>query len=615
MAQTSSSTAASPSTTSESARGRWTARSDRRPDAAERRATDGAAPSAAPRPTATSWPRPSPRSSPRPATRTTRTRPRRPPARPSIPGTAGSAIGVDVGGSGIKAAAVDLDTGELVSPRHRVPTPQPSAPAAVDRLDRAHGPQDRGRGDPRPRRAGRRRLPGDRHRRRHQERRQRRSGLGRLRRRPRAGARARPAGPPRQRRGRRRRRRDALRRGRRPPGHGVPDHARHGDRFGAVLQRRCSCPTSSSGTWRSAAATPRSGRRPSPASGAGLSWKAWAADLDEHLLAIEKLFSPQLFIIGGGVSKRADQFIPRLTVRAEVIPAALRNDAGIVGAAMAAAEQERSGAADQAPGRGERRRGVPVRPCARSAASASVEPEAIRLSPACSARSSGGFASYAPSCWRIARVTTPSARSAAHRHAEQRALGVDLDLLEREREVPVRQRGVDEVRDARPARELRDAPAGHRVRRHDPVGAGLLELRLGALGVGPRDDEQVRAHRAGAERDEHVVRVRVDRRHEAAGVLDAGRRERRVVRRVPLDDEVAVARRALERCRLDVDDDEALAGVLRARGRPSSRRGRSRTRCSAPAGPRPPRASASPPACRSPHRSRWSRPRCRSTRR
>ena len=41
------------------------------------------------------------------------------------------AIGVDIGGSGIKAAAVDLDTGEIVSQRHRVPTPQPSAPAAV----------------------------------------------------------------------------------------------------------------------------------------------------------------------------------------------------------------------------------------------------------------------------------------------------------------------------------------------------------------------------------------------------------------------------------------------------------------------------------------------------
>ena len=47
------------------------------------------------------------------------------------PGDRRIAIGVDVGGSGIKAAAVDLDTGELLSPRHRVPTPQPSAPAAV----------------------------------------------------------------------------------------------------------------------------------------------------------------------------------------------------------------------------------------------------------------------------------------------------------------------------------------------------------------------------------------------------------------------------------------------------------------------------------------------------
>ncbi|MHB8960980.1 MAG: ROK family protein, partial [Candidatus Limnocylindrales bacterium] len=41
------------------------------------------------------------------------------------------AIGVDIGGSGIKAAAVDLDTGEMLSQRHRVPTPQPSAPAAI----------------------------------------------------------------------------------------------------------------------------------------------------------------------------------------------------------------------------------------------------------------------------------------------------------------------------------------------------------------------------------------------------------------------------------------------------------------------------------------------------
>jgi len=71
----------------------------------------------------------------------------------------------------------------------------------------------------------------------------------------------------------------------------------------------------------------------------GLSWKAWSADLEEHLQAIDKLFSPNLIILGGGVSKNADKFIPRLTIRPRVVPATLRNDAGIVGAAMAASEK------------------------------------------------------------------------------------------------------------------------------------------------------------------------------------------------------------------------------------------------------------------------------------
>jgi polyphosphate glucokinase len=71
----------------------------------------------------------------------------------------------------------------------------------------------------------------------------------------------------------------------------------------------------------------------------GLSWKAWAADLDEHLIAIDRLFSPRLFILGGGVSKNPDKFIPFLTVSVPVVPAQLRNDAGTVGAAMFAAER------------------------------------------------------------------------------------------------------------------------------------------------------------------------------------------------------------------------------------------------------------------------------------
>jgi polyphosphate glucokinase len=70
----------------------------------------------------------------------------------------------------------------------------------------------------------------------------------------------------------------------------------------------------------------------------GLSWKAWAADLDEHLDRIQQLTWPNLMILGGGVSKSADRFVPRLTVRCTVVPALLRNDAGIIGAAIVAAE-------------------------------------------------------------------------------------------------------------------------------------------------------------------------------------------------------------------------------------------------------------------------------------
>jgi polyphosphate glucokinase len=71
----------------------------------------------------------------------------------------------------------------------------------------------------------------------------------------------------------------------------------------------------------------------------GLSWKAWATDLEEHLQAIDKLFWPNLIILGGGVSKQPDRFIPRLNVRPRLLPATLQNNAGIVGAAMAAAEK------------------------------------------------------------------------------------------------------------------------------------------------------------------------------------------------------------------------------------------------------------------------------------
>ena len=258
---------------------------------------------------------------------------------PIDPGARRIGIGVDVGGSGIKVAAVDLDSGQLISPRHRVPTPQPSAPAAViasiarlvkkistevilaphvavgvgfpavviDGVTKSAANVDPGWVD----------FDAD----------------------------------------------AAMERVLRRPVHIVNDADAAGVaemRFGAGVGQRGTVFLITLGTGTGSALfyngmlvpnlelghmeiRGRDAERRSAASARirrGLSWKAWAADLDEHLLAIERLFSPRMFIIGGGVSKRSERFIPRLTVRAVVVPAKLLNDAGIVGAAMASAEQE-----------------------------------------------------------------------------------------------------------------------------------------------------------------------------------------------------------------------------------------------------------------------------------
>lgn len=68
-----------------------------------------------------------------------------------------------------------------------------------------------------------------------------------------------------------------------------------------------------------------------------LSWKRWATRVDRYLRHLEMLFQPALFIIGGGVSGRSDRFFHLLTTRAPVVAAKLRNQAGIVGAAVMAA--------------------------------------------------------------------------------------------------------------------------------------------------------------------------------------------------------------------------------------------------------------------------------------
>ncbi|MCF3172467.1 ROK family protein [Streptomyces sioyaensis] len=68
-----------------------------------------------------------------------------------------------------------------------------------------------------------------------------------------------------------------------------------------------------------------------------LSWQHWAHRVQKYLAHVEMLFSPELFVIGGGVSRKAEKFLPLIEgIRAEIVPAQLQNNAGIVGAAMAA---------------------------------------------------------------------------------------------------------------------------------------------------------------------------------------------------------------------------------------------------------------------------------------
>ena len=67
-----------------------------------------------------------------------------------------------------------------------------------------------------------------------------------------------------------------------------------------------------------------------------MSWKKYAKRLNEYLNELEKLFWPDLFIIGGGISKQSEKYIPLLTIDTPVVTAALLNEAGIVGAALGA---------------------------------------------------------------------------------------------------------------------------------------------------------------------------------------------------------------------------------------------------------------------------------------
>jgi len=70
-----------------------------------------------------------------------------------------------------------------------------------------------------------------------------------------------------------------------------------------------------------------------------LSYKEWAERVNRYMQHVEALFTPDLFVVGGGVSKDAAKWVPLLRVKAPVVPAKLLNEAGIVGAAIAASER------------------------------------------------------------------------------------------------------------------------------------------------------------------------------------------------------------------------------------------------------------------------------------
>ena len=88
-----------------------------------------------------------------------------------------------------------------------------------------------------------------------------------------------------------------------------------------------------------------------------LSWKKWAKHLNEVLAEYEKILWPDLIVLGGGVSREPEKFIPLLKLRTKVVPAALQNDAGLVGAALY--DEETRLAATPAPTR--RGAGLPPR--------------------------------------------------------------------------------------------------------------------------------------------------------------------------------------------------------------------------------------------------------------
>lgn len=242
-------------------------------------------------------------------------------------------FGVDIGGSGIKGAPVDLSTGQLTGDRYRVPTPHPATPdAAIDAVRRVveHHGWDRPLGvtvpgvviggvvltaanidsawigfDAQTHITDRLGLP-----------------VTILNDADAAGI-------------------AEVRFGHHDASHGVVLLLTFGTGIGsALLNNGVLVPNTEFGhlEFKGRMAEEYAAGRLVKRDNMKIAW--WAERVNEYLRHMDLILSPRIVIIGGGISKRFEEFRGRLDTRAKIVPARLRNNAGIVGAAMAAETEE-----------------------------------------------------------------------------------------------------------------------------------------------------------------------------------------------------------------------------------------------------------------------------------
>lgn len=240
-------------------------------------------------------------------------------------------VGVDIGGTGIKAALVDVATGELVTPRIRVETPHPSVPEAVIEataglIAQLDSQNPVGIGFPAPFVDGRPMMAANID----------RSWIGEDAATGFAEAIGRPCAMI----------NDAdaaglaeMRFGAGREAHGTTLLLTLGTGIGSALFRgQDLVPNTELGHIEIRGKVAEHRAAASVRENKDLSWKAWSAHLNEYLDTVDKLIWPDLIILGGGVSKQAAKWMKYLSVRPKLVAAEQKNEAGCVGAALHAAE-------------------------------------------------------------------------------------------------------------------------------------------------------------------------------------------------------------------------------------------------------------------------------------